>query len=101
MQIRNVSITLSTTQIPISAKVREGQRQLITISNTSTGGQVITLSLFVQAVAGAGVVLNPNESWSESIDSSFIPSNEIWYAVSSAAGGKIALHERLTDEKGR
>lgn len=101
MQIRNESITVGTSQLPISAKVREGQRQLIVITNTSVGGQIITLSLFTQAVDGAGISLSPRESWTESVDSSFIPSNEIWYAVSSAGGGKIALHERLTDNKGR
>jgi len=96
MQIRNENLTIGTTQQSVAAQVREGQRQVITFSNVSPAGQVITLSLGSEAIALAGIPLTVfGSSWSESVDSSFIPSNLQWYAVASAAGALLSVHERL------
>jgi len=96
MQIRNVQVSVGTTQIPVSAQVKEGQRQVILFTNVSTGGEVITLSLGEEAQALAGIPLTAfGSSWSETIDSAFSPSALQWYAVCSGAGGKLSIHERL------
>lgn len=97
MQIRNDSVSVGTTQISVTSQVRDRQRELITFVNTSTAGQVITLSLQQEASAGFGIILYPAGSWSESVDSAFIPAPFQWYAVASAAGGTLAIHERLKD----
>jgi len=98
MQIRNSSQTIGTTQEAVTLQVRDKQRELITFVNTSTGGQIITLSLGQEAAAGAGIVLYPaGGSWSEAIDATFIPSELKWYAVSSAAGAILAIHERIKE----
>lgn len=46
------------------------------------------------AVAGQGVFLYPTGSWSESVDSAFIPSSKPIWAVASAAGATLSIHER-------
>jgi len=96
MQIRNDYLSIGTTQQSVSAQVREGQRQVITFTNVSTGGETITLSLGQEALSLYGIPLTVfGSSWSGSVDSAFVPSNLQWYAVSSGAGGKLAIHERL------
>lgn len=97
MQIRNTSVSVGTTQTSVALQLKDKQRQLITFVNTSTGGQVITLSLGEQATAGAGIILYPAGSWSESIDSAFIPASNQWYAVSSAANATLAIQERILE----
>ena len=94
-QIRNEAVTIGTTQVTISPQLLRGQRNLVAITNTSTGGQIISLSFGSEASPLKGAVLYPAGSWSESVDSSFIPTNEKIAAVSSAAGGTIAIHERI------
>lgn len=94
-RMRNASASVGTTAVIVSPKLQYGQRKAIVITNTSTGGQIITLSWENQAQSNIGVVLYPAGSWSESLDSAFVPSNtEIW-AISSAASGTIAIHERV------
>jgi hypothetical protein len=96
MLIRNESVSVGTTQAKISALQPLGKRQVFIVTNMSTGGEVITLSLGQEANAGAGIVLTAyGSAFVESADSGFIPSEMIWYAVSSGAGGLIAVHERV------
>lgn len=97
--IRNSSITIGTTQVQIAPELVEGERTALTIVNTSTGGQTISISWGEQAVSGVGIVLYPAGSWAESIDGTFIPSNRTISAVSSAAGGTLAIQERIKVRK--
>jgi len=96
-QNRNESVAIDTTSVQIAPLVKDLERIIITIKNTSAAGQKITIAigLGVTAVSGAGLVLNPNESWSESIDSTFSPSYEPYNVISDIAGGTIAIYERL------
>jgi hypothetical protein len=93
--IRDSSVAVGTTAVLLSFQKTEGQRTSLAITNTSTAGQIITLGWGHVPTAGAGIVLSPYGSWSESVDSAFIPSNlEIW-AISSAASGTIGIQERI------
>ena len=95
-RIRNASLAVGTTGVIIAPQLFEGQRSVLVITNTSTAGQIITLQTGEQAQAGgAGIILYPAGSWSESIDSAFMPSNLEYWAVASAAAGTIAIQERI------
>lgn len=95
--IRNTALTIGTTNVSVAPQLFEGQRKAIVITNTSTGGQAITISWGQNAAAGQGIVLYPAGSWSESLDSAFVPSNLGIFAISSAAAGTIAIHERVEE----
>jgi len=94
---RDVSVTVGTTSAVLSEETGNKQRQALVLTNTSTGGQSISLAWGKEAVAGVGIVLLPGEHHVESIDKGFIPLNTSVNAISSAAGGTVALHERLID----
>ena len=93
--IRDGSVTVGTTAVQLSLQEIPGTRNVLVITNTSTSGQQISLSWGKNAIAGKGMVLYPGGTWSESIDNRFTPSAmEVW-AISSAASGTIAIHERI------
>lgn len=94
MLIRNDSVTVGTTQAPITTQVKAGDRRLIVFTNRSTLGQIITLSAGEEAQLGKGITLAPNDSWVESIDNNFIPYEGRYYAISDVAGAVLAIHER-------
>jgi hypothetical protein len=91
----DISETIGTTALKISEAVFNGQRDVIAITNTSTGGQVISVAIGSEAIAGQGIVLNTNDRVVVSRDAGFNPSNEIITAISSAAGGTLAIHEEV------
>lgn len=71
------------------------QRSAVIITNTSTGGQVITLAMGQEAVAGAGIVLSVGGVYQDSRDGQYMPSNKQINAISSGAGGTVAVQERI------
>jgi hypothetical protein len=93
---RNESLTVGTTAVVVS-KDKENSllRENITIINTSTGGQIITLSLDKDAVAGEGIPLSPGGTFSDSLSANYKPSQKMISAISSASGGTISIQERL------
>ena len=94
--IRNASATIGTTPVIVANLLQSGQRTALTFINTSTGGQTITLQWGTQGTStAAGIVLYPAGSWSESYDGFFIPSNLDVWGVASAAGGTLAIQERV------
>lgn len=95
-KIRNAAVAVGTTAVQLALKLETGQRKSLVITNTSTGGQIITIATGQSGVqALAGIVLYPGGSWSESLDSSFIPSNLEFWAIASAAAGSVAIQERI------
>jgi len=70
------------------------RRQEIVITNTSSGAQVITLSFGIPAVAGAGVVLQPNSVYFASNTQGFNVYQGDIFAISNAAGAQISIFER-------
>jgi len=93
--IRNGALTIGTTSIEIIPPLLRGQRTALTIINTSLSGQIITLNWGGAAQPLQGIVLYSGGSWSESRDAFFKPSIETVWGISSAAGGTIAIHERV------
>ena len=95
-KIRNAAVSVGTTAVQIGLKLETGQRKSLVITNTSTGGQIITIATGESGVTAlSGIVLYAGGSWSESLDSSFVPSNLEFWAIASAAGGKVAIQERI------
>ena len=72
-----------------------GTRSSIIIINTSPAAQVISLSIDAEAKAGEGIVLNAGGSWQDSRDGNYWPTQKLISAISSAAGGTLAIQERL------
>lgn len=93
--LRQDKETIGTTSIIILPRLGVGQRTMLIITNTSTAGQEITLKWGGAATAGVGAVLYPGGSLFESRDPAFKPSTEEVWAVASAAGATIAIHERI------
>lgn len=90
----NKSETVDTASInilPDRTALNEKRTSFI-ICNTSTGGQVITLGVDAEAVANAGIVLNPGGSWSEPSGSNLPPNKRIT-AISDIAGGTLGVYE--------
>jgi len=93
--LRNASVSVGAASVIVAPELMPNDRRVLVITNTSTGGQNITLAWGETAVAGAGIFLTPNSTWSESIDSGFMPSHRGVFAIASAAGGTVAVHERV------
>lgn len=93
--IRNGAQTIGATAVKVVPKLMRGQRTALTIINTSSSGQIITLNWGGEATAGRGIVLYAGGSWSESRDAVFVPSIEEIWAIASAASATIAVHERI------
>jgi len=93
----NTSITVGTdpTVASIEKGNQNGRRVSIILINTSTGGQVISLALGSEAAAGQGIVLSPGGSWMDSMDGGYYPTQQQVTAVSSLAGGTLAIQERI------
>jgi len=95
--VANRAVSVGTTPVLVSEE-QDGitsQRYVILITNTSTGGQTITISPFQNATAGSGIVLSPGGYYADSTDSFYMPSQSRITAVSSAAGGTLSVFERV------
>lgn len=95
--VKNITITVGTTPVAVSEE-QDGftsVRSVITLTNISTAGQVISVSAGDEAVANRGIVLSPGGSYSDSMDSGYKPTQRRITAVSSGAGGSVAVHERV------
>ena len=94
---RNETQTIGTDAevVSIEAGRNNTTRASIIIINTSTGGQVISLAIDAEAKASAGIVLNPGGFWSDNKEGDYLPTQKHITAISSAAGGTIAIQERL------
>lgn len=94
---RNELISVGTSPVVISVEkgLANAFRQSIIAINTSTGGEIITLAIDSEASAGAGIQLSPGGSWQDSRDSGYLPTQKQITAISTGAGGKLSLQERV------
>ena len=93
---RNATLTVGTAVVVVSDQPNTNCfRKYITIENTSTGGQEITLSFGAEAVIGAGEKIYPGGLHHESVDSGFKPWQERITAISNLAGGTLSIMERI------
>jgi len=93
---RNANITVGTDSLTVSDEVNKNvqERVEISIQNTSTGGQNISLSVGDEAVAGSGKVMSPGGFWDRIKDATLNVTQDRLCVISSAAGGTIAIQER-------
>jgi len=95
---RNANATIGTSSVTIAEACFQ-ERVQISIVNTSTGGQIISLGIGSEAVALSGIVIYPGGSYGESkSDRSDRITQEQINAISSGAGGTIAIVERVRME---
>jgi len=96
---RSKKETVGTSLVVLSEEVQatNGERVLIRYTNTSTGGQTITLGIDAQAEDGKGIVLFPGGFHLESKDSKDhnIVTQKRITAIADAAGGTLACYERV------
>lgn len=89
------SATIDTASVEVSRAMIFAKRIFFSIINTSTAGQVITITFAQAATNGAGIVLSPGGYYAESKSDTFNPTDEQINAISSAAGGSVAITERI------
>ena len=93
--ISNKNITVDASNKEISPDLTGSQRSFISIVNTSIGTQVIYISIGQEAVIGQGVPLYQGGVYQESLDAGYKPTNKQINAISSLAGGSVAIQERI------
>ena len=89
------SATIGTDTVVISEVKQTAERVNITLVNTSTGGQVITVSTSGDAVAGAGLVIYAGGSIERQKTSNLPIIQSRITAIASAVGGTLAVHEEV------
>lgn len=74
---------------------RAKHRKSFVLRNISTGGEVITIAFsnFSAAVAGEGVVLNPNDAIADANSGSYVCWSGDFNAIATGAGGQLAVME--------
>lgn len=94
---RNASVTIGTDNVVISESknILANYRSNFSIINTSTAGQIINITFTDEAGSGTGVQLSAGGFYGESISEGFFPTNERICAISNAAGGTLAVMERI------
>lgn len=95
---RDVQVDVGTDSVVLSPELTNQMRHAIIITNISTGGQTITIGIGKEAVANRGIILFPGAVYHETIDPKFRPTNAQICAISSLAGGSVAVHERIAQE---
>jgi hypothetical protein len=94
-QFVNTTATIGTSATTVCREQGFDQVLFRSLVNTSTGGQVIYLAFDKEAVSGEGIALNVGGSVDDSTDGAIMPSNAFISAISSGAGGTLAISERI------
>jgi len=91
------SVTVDATSLLISQKQK---RKVIYLRNTSLAAQIITIAFdnINAAVAGKGIILAPGEYVLDSSSEGYKAWSGDVKAISSAAGGTLAIMESPEDE---
>lgn len=92
---QSINVGATATVISVERDNNNGKRASIIVINTSTGGESITVAVDAPAVSGAGVVLSPGGTWSDSRDGAYWPTQKQITAIGSGAGATIAIQERV------
>jgi hypothetical protein len=91
---RNTLKSIGTTAEIISEEPQQ-ERVLITIINTSSDTQVITIGIGVMAEENKGIVLSPGGFYQEVKGEGFSPTSTFISAISDQADGQLSIQERL------
>lgn len=94
--VQNDSASVGTTSTEILHNVMGNQKRIeFAITNTSSTQDIYLFIGNIAAVSGAGIKLTPNYSFIQSTDAG----SQCWQgpvqAISSAAGGSIAIMQRV------
>ena len=93
---RNTKQSIGTTAEVVSLQQEEpNERVVIFITNTSTGGEIINISIDEEAKAGEGIQLQAGGYYQESKETGFKPTQRQISAICDGAGGEISIHERI------
>lgn len=88
----NAIVAVGVTDVVVSEEKPLG-RKMYFIQNSSTGGQTITISYGIAAVANQGVPLAQGQFLYESINERYNPYGGTIHAISSLAGGQLSVVE--------
>lgn len=90
------SVSVGTSSVEVLTNLGPDKtRKGFIITNTSTGGQIVTLGFGKDAVAGSGAVLYPGGSYWEFTDPAWIVFQRRILAIASGASGTVAIQERI------
>jgi len=92
---RNSVSTIGTTAVKICEKMPIGIRRIISFSNRSTTGQVVTIAIGGAAAVNQGIPLLVGSTWTESVSENFYPTNDEVWAISSGANATLSIYERI------
>jgi len=95
VNIRNTSVTIGTANTQVSPALYGNKRKVIILRNTSLLGEVISISIGSEAIAGQGVRLSPNDSFSLSMDGAYLPPVEQINAIASAVTATLSVYEEI------
>jgi hypothetical protein len=96
---REATVTLATTsQVVSESNIGNSRRIVLSITNTSTGGEIVNLAWGEEAAAGKGVHLIQGANWTEAASQGFILNQERISARGSAATAKISIHEIVQED---
>ena len=97
--ITTKQVTIGTSVVLVAQELIPTQRKSIVLINASTGGQTITVYINGDAATGVGIPLSPGGTISDSADGnapdSYFPPSFQYTAISSGAGGVLAVIERV------
>jgi hypothetical protein len=93
--IRNDTLTIDTTAVVVSEEKINSERTFISVINTSSGGQAVSVSFDAEAANGHGFVLYPGGSCHDNTQQGSKASQRVVTAISDLAGATIAIHERV------
>ena len=98
---RNVSITVGTTNVVLSEarNTTVDRRKSFTAINTSPAAQVINIAFTDESGTGIGAQLNVGGFVALSEDAGYKPPQGRINAISSAAGGTLAVWETIADQR--
>jgi len=92
--IRSDSVTVGATAVRICTEREVKPRSEIILTNSSAGGQSITLTFGREASTGAGVVLLPFAVYWATATYGYSPTQGSVWAVASGAGAVLSVMER-------
>jgi len=92
-RIRNTSLTIDTTNTPVSPALYGNKRMVLILSNTSIAGEKISIAVGSEAVLGQGIVLNQNDKMTLTSDGTYLPSVEQINAIATVNTATLSVYE--------
>jgi len=94
---RNEVLAVGTSNVLVSRQPVNRRRKNITITNTSAGAQKITIFKGIGvATAGAGIVIQPTGSWTDStVNPAALCYQGTISVISDAVAGQISISEEM------